>query len=188
MRRYATAPRASAADCHLLPFLEDSSACHVVIVRTIRPAISPLAETKRFDSLPRWVTSISTTSPSLRKTCGLRPAPTPAGVPVENRSPGRKRYQREFAGSLLSVSAFRAKIDEVKFIEVLQATRAGMAGRTSGRHTDQLLGAVFRGRTFHNRPLCERTLPPFSNLRSNVSHFMHPVLSFIAEASGCTWG
>jgi hypothetical protein len=34
----------------------------------------------------------------------------------------------------------------------------------------------------------ERALPPFSNRRSNVSHFLHLDLSFLAEASECTWG
>jgi hypothetical protein len=43
---------------------------------------------KRFSSVPMPSIETDTTSPLLRKTGGLRPMPTPAGVPVAMISPG----------------------------------------------------------------------------------------------------
>lgn len=46
--------------------------------------------TKSFTSAPMPSISISTTSPGRRNRLGLKPAPTPLGVPVNIASPARK--------------------------------------------------------------------------------------------------
>ena len=48
----------------------------------------------RLRNSPTRLISTSMVSPAFMNICGLRPAPTPAGVPVEMMSPGRSVYHR----------------------------------------------------------------------------------------------
>ena len=65
-------------------------------------AVTPYAATTRFRRTPIPSTSVSITSPTWSHSCGVRPMPTPSGVPVEMMSPGSSvQPQREHLDRLV---------------------------------------------------------------------------------------
>lgn len=63
--------------------------------RRLHACAGQAAALSTFFSVPMPLTSISITSPAFMNTGGLRPTPTPAGVPVSRMSPGWKVYHFE---------------------------------------------------------------------------------------------
>src|SRR5690606_15651863 len=65
-------------------------------------------QTTGFTSVPIGVISTETESPGWRYRGGLKPIPTPAGVPVAMRSPGRKVMLRDSVSMMVGISKIRS--------------------------------------------------------------------------------